>query len=367
MARGSRKHTGAQQVPTTLVNTAAFMLRIWMTRGTVAKLLWPLSQLFRLLVAARRYAYKKGLLTTIQLPVPVIIVGNLFIGGTGKTPLTIWLAEQLQQAGYRPGVISRGYGGKHVGTRHVWPESSPSDVGDEPALIAQRTACPVTVGADRVAAGQALLAAHPETNVIIADDGLQHYRLGRDIEIVLGDARGAGNGWLLPAGPLREPVSRSCDFNVVNKGSLVRSPHRDTPGLSTSKSVVSMYLQVLEAERLQDRTCRWPLAAIATTVPMPVIVAGAGMGNPARFFDSLTSAGLVFDRLPLPDHHVFTAATFSGCHADIILITEKDAVKCREVGALLSDTRIWVVPVTACIDHSFADNILERLRGSATA
>jgi len=346
------------------------MLQTWMDRGVAARLLWPVSVLFGLLVAVRRLAYTRGWLETSVLPVPVIVVGNLFIGGTGKTPLTIWLVERLRHAGYCPGVISRGYGSKETGVRHVLQESSPVDVGDEPVLIAQRTGCPLVVGVDRVAAGRALLAAHPEINVIVADDGLQHYRLGRAIEIVLSDSRGVGNGWLLPAGPLREPTGRHCDFEVQNIGSTSRTTSRTTTGMrgaSCTKAVVTMRLEVSVAQWLHDRTYYGSLAEMAAIVPMPVIVAAAGIGNPTRFFDSLATAGLVFDRLPLPDHHVFTSATFSNCHADIILITEKDAVKCCGVEALANDARLWVVPVNAHIDQSFADNILEKLRGSATA
>lgn len=342
------------------------MLRTWSERGAIAKLLWPMSILFRLMVAARRFAYACGLLKPTSLPVPVIVVGNLFVGGTGKTPLTIWLVEQLRNAGYRPGVISRGYGGRQAGVRHVLPGVSPLDVGDEPVLIAQRTGCPVTVGADRVAAGQALLAAHPETNVIVADDGLQHYRLARTIEIVLGDTRGLGNGWLLPAGPLREPPGRRRDFTVQNIGTASASATR-ARGALPAGSAIPMRLDVSFARRLQDEADCLSLAEIAEAVPMPVLVAAAGIGHPNRFFDSLAKAGLIFDRMPLPDHHVFTPSTFSGSHAEAILITEKDAVKCREIAALANDARLWVVPVDAQIDQSFADNILEKLRGSATA
>ncbi len=336
-----------------------------MHRGVVARILWPMSMLFRLAVAARRFAYVHGWLKAVCLPVPVIVVGNIFIGGTGKTPFTIWLVEKLREAGYRPGVISRGYGGKGAGLRHAQPESDPFYVGDEPVLIAQRTGCPVVVGADRVAAGQSLLATYPETDVIVADDGLQHYRLARTIEIVLGDARGLGNGWLLPAGPLREPPDRHRDFEVCNIGTApVRAAgKRNAAGGGVA---TTMRLEVAAAHWLHDPTYTYTLTDIAAIVPIPVIVAVAGMGNPIRFFDSLRGAGLVFEHMPLPDHHVFTASTFSNCHADIILMTEKDAVKCRKIEALANDARLWFVPVSADIDPSLADNILEKLRGSAT-
>ena len=335
-----------------------------MHRGAVACLLWPLSLLFGLMAAARRGAYQFGLRRQQRLPVPVIVVGNLFIGGTGKTPLTIWLVEMLRQAGHRPGVISRGHGRDKAHVQEVLPHTTVGEIGDEPVLIAQRTACPLVVGRDRVAAGRALLAAHPDITVIISDDGLQHYRLARDIEIVLSDARGAGNGWLLPAGPLREPLSRRRDFSVENIGTpAVVSA---TPARLPGKGVYAMQLLAPVAEQLCDRSNRMTLATLAATDPSLRILAAAGIGNPARFFATLTAAGLVFDALPLPDHHVYTAQTFADCTAECILITEKDAVKCSEIAALATDRRIWVVPVSAVLAASFAETILEKLRGFPT-
>lgn len=331
-----------------------------MRRGIVACTLWPLSALFRLLVAGRRCAYAFGWADSVRIPVAVIVVGNLFVGGTGKTPLTIWLVEMLRHAGYCPGVISRGYGSDEDGVRNVTRQSHARIVGDEPALIAQRTGCPLMVGRDRVAAARALLAAYPETNVIVSDDGLQHYRLRRDIEIVLSDARGVGNGWLLPAGPLREPASRRRDFSVCNVG---------TPGTVDAGRLATCTMQLLAsvAEQLVDRSQRTTLAAIAAASPAPSILAAAGIGNPARFFASLTAAGLVFDTLPLPDHYAFDQHTFDNCNATLILITEKDAVKCQEIPGLADDARLWVVPVCAQIAGPFAEKILEKLRGYATA
>ncbi len=360
MARGSEnsRDSTAGRAP-----LEAFFLRTWMHRGPVACLLWPLSLLFGLLAMARRAAYRFGPCRQQHLPVPVIVVGNLFVGGTGKTPLTIWLVETLRQAGHRPGVISRGHGRKEAGVQEVLPGSHASQIGDEPVLIAQRTGCPLVVGRDRVAAGRALLAAHPGTTVIIADDGLQHYRLARDIEIVLGDARGTGNGWLLPAGPLREPVSRRRDFSVENVGTLPAQK----PAPALAHGVFAMQLHAPVAEQLRDRSKRITLAALAATDPAPTIMAAAGIGNPARFFATLAAAGLVFETLPLPDHHPFSARTFADCSAECILITEKDAVKCKDIAALATDPRLWVVPVNAALAAPFAEKILERLRGFPTA
>lgn len=193
-----------------------FLTRTWMRRGAAARSLLPLSWLFGALSAVRRLTYRLHIAKAHRLPVPVIVVGNIFVGGTGKTPLAIWLVQTLRQAGFHPGVISRGYGTSNNAPRPVTLQSPAHEVGDEPLLIAHRAQCPVMVGRDRVAVATALLAAHPEVDVIVSDDGLQHYRLARDIEIVLFDSRGVGNGWLLPAGPLREPVSRRRDFTVVN-------------------------------------------------------------------------------------------------------------------------------------------------------
>ena len=340
-------------------------MRIWLRRGPIACLLWPVSLLFAALAGLRRALYHFGILKIVNLPVPVIVVGNLFVGGTGKTPLTIWLVDALRQAGFHPGVISRGYGSQDAGIQRVTATSSARVMGDEPVLMAQRTGCPLMVGRDRVAAGQALLAAHPEVDVILSDDGLQHYRLGRTIEIVLSDLRGDGNGWLLPAGPLRESRRRRRDFNVVNVGT-VDPAHASLLPPGTPVGSIVMQLQAPLAEQLIDRGQRTTLAAIAAAPPA-AIIAAAGIGNPSRFFATLWAAGLDFQPMPLPDHHVFTPDTFAGRAADLILITEKDAVKCNEITALAADARLWVVPVSAYIAAPLAANIVERLRGHATA
>ena len=180
----------------------------WQTRGLAAVLLLPLAGLFALAVNLRRLAYRLGWLPSVRLPVPVLVVGNITAGGSGKTPLVLYLAQELARHGWQPGLISRGYGGSATGVEAVSPQSDAARVGDEPLLLARRSGCPVYVGRDRVAAAQALLAAHPECNLLIADDGLQHLRLARDVEVVVMDERGLGNGWPLPAGPLRECPAR---------------------------------------------------------------------------------------------------------------------------------------------------------------
>ena len=375
----------------------ALLTRAWLRRGPLACALWPLSLVFGALGQLRRLLYRRRVLSSAHLGVPVIVVGNIFIGGTGKTPLTIWLVAALQQAGFHPGVISRGHGSvdkdnadsgsKEKGRsdqgssdkrssdqkpRLVTPGSSAQQVGDEPLLIAQRAGCPVMVGRDRVAAGRALLECHPELDIIISDDGLQHYALQRDIEIVLFDGRANGNGWLLPAGPLREPISRRRDFTVLN----VPPSSPDSPNSSdsaallsrlgpTGTAVIEMQLAGEFAERLSCRSERISLAQLAQSGQS--IVAAAGIGNPGRFFSLLKNQGLLFRQLALPDHHAFLDHPFAGIVADIILITEKDAVKCMQIEDLNDDPRLWVVPVSARIDAALAQHIVEKCRGCSIA
>lgn len=338
--------------------------RIWVRRGFIAGTLLPVSLLFQGLVCLRRYLYANRVLHTTRLPVPVVVVGNIFVGGTGKTPFTIWLVESLRKAGYIPGVISRGYGvQKSDAPQSVTVDSMPHEVGDEPVLIAARAQCPVMVSRHRVAAAEALLAAYPEVNVIVSDDGLQHYALERDVEIVLCDARGEGNGWLLPAGPLREPVSRRRDFTVMNIAQL--------PPMAPN-ALYQMTLSGEMAERMSERSERIRLHSISADMlagnKAPLrIIAAAGIGNPERFFSLLRKAGIAFKEMPLTDHYDFRDNPFEKVQADMILVTEKDAVKCIQNNAIRNDARIWVVPVSAFIDSVLAEQIVEKCRGRPTA
>jgi tetraacyldisaccharide 4'-kinase len=330
----------------------------WQRRGALACALWPVSLVFRALAAVRAGLYKSGIKQATRLPVPVVVVGNIFIGGTGKTPLTIWLCGVLRAAGYTPGVISRGHGGSGAAPRAVTAQSSPQEVGDEPLLIALRTGCPVVVGRARVAAAEALLTAHPEVDILVSDDGLQHYALQRDVEIVLFDGRGVGNGWLLPAGPLREAASRRRDFTIVNTPEL-------TPALAAAVGGAPWRMQLAGA---LAEPLRQPGAGVAlATLAGKRIVAAAGIGNPGRFFAMLRAAGLAVTELALPDHHDFADRPFDALDADIILITEKDAVKCRQLEHLKDDPRLWVVPVTAQLDAALAGHIVEKCRGRTPA
>ena len=345
-------------------------MRMWQHRSWVARALLPLSWLYGLLLSVRRALYTLGLLQQARLPVPVIVVGNIFVGGTGKTPFVIWLVEELRARGWHPGVISRGYGAQHDQITEVHVDSGYQEAGDEPLLIMQRTGVPVVVGRRRVAAGRQLLRAHPEVDVVISDDGLQHYALGRTLEIQICDSRGHGNGWLLPAGPLREPASRRSDFFVVNAATLappnapLNAPLNARPKLLPTVHAHRMTLQAEFAERLNQPSQRQALSTISSGKR---IIAAAGIGHPQRFFDMLTKHGITLsDTLALPDHFDYQHNPFTDMSADMILITEKDAVKCARINTLADDARLWVVPVTAMIAEPLVDNIVETLRGRST-
>ncbi len=324
-------------------------MNIWTKRGLFSALLWPFSLLFRLVVVFRRYAYKNNWFKSFRLPVPVVIVGNVFVGGTGKTPLVIWLVGILRKAGFTPGVISRGYGTSNVDPVLVTDHSKSDQAGDEPLLIVSQTGCPLVVCRKRVKAAEFLLNRHPEVDIIISDDGMQHYALARNVEIMLFDGRGSGNGWMLPAGPLREPVSRRRDFTVINGNN---SPAPGNPIYVDDMFLMRMVTD--RAEQLKDRTHVKKLQEIQTgsSGEMLKTVAAAGIGNPSRFFASLRMARLNFTELPLPDHFAFTSNPFGTLDADIILITEKDAVKCAQIEEIVSDDRIWVVPARVEIDNN---------------
>ncbi|MFZ6658912.1 tetraacyldisaccharide 4'-kinase [Undibacterium sp. TJN19] len=338
-------------------------LAAWQKRGVLACLLWPLSKLFQLVVNFRFALFVLGYKKQTRIAVPVVVVGNIFIGGTGKTPLVIWLVKELQKAGWHPAVISRGYGAAAENVVMLDANATAQQVGDEPLLIAERTGCPVAVGRDRVAVAQCLLAALPEIDIIFADDGLQHYALARDIEIVLFDQRGIGNGWMLPAGPLRESVQRRRDFTVCNLA--VGITHANLPGMPPD--TLPMYLQAGAAYSLHDPLHQKDLKDFQGQR----LVAAAGIGNPQRFFTMLEQHGLQSKTMTFPDHYAFDAQSFAGIDAECILITEKDAVKCRQIAALKNDARIWVVPVEAQLDASFAATLIqmisEKTHGSTPA
>jgi len=313
--------------------------RIWSGESPLWLLLWPLSLLYGLVSTLIRLSYRLGLKKAWRAPVPVVVVGNLTAGGNGKTPVVIWLVEQLQQHGIRAGVVSRGYGGKVGRYPLVLNAQTPTaEAGDEPVLIFQRTGAPVAVSPRRSEAVQALLAAH-DPRIIITDDGLQHYRLARDKEIVVIDGvRRFGNGWWLPAGPMRERASRlrSVDAVIVNGG---------VPG----KGELAMQLKPGMAVNLKTGEKR-DVASLTNVVAM------AGIGHPPRFFATLESCGVVVQKsVALADHQALTAADVRALTqpGQTLIMTEKDAVKCRA----FAEACWWYLPV----DASFADDGAQQL------
>ena len=304
----------------------------------------PLSVLFQGAVALRRLAYAKKGKKVERLPVPVIVVGNLTVGGTGKTPLTIWLVEFLTQCGYRPGVVSRGYGGAKLDKPlAVHADSDPSDAGDEPVLIARRTGCPVTVFPGRAEAGRVLLA-ETACDILIADDGLQHYGLARDVEICVVDGeRRFGNGQCLPAGPLREPVERLNGVDLV----VCRGAARENE--------FPLTLSLGDAVNLSDASLHRPLDHFVGTRPL---YAMAGIGHPGRFFADLRQAGLSFEERVFPDHYRFTPEDLKFGDQATVLMTEKDAVKCRS----FANERFWTVPLRGHLPAAFGEKLIRLLK-----
>lgn len=321
-----------------------WLINSWYQASPIRWLLAPLSGLYRSITSLRRTFYQIGLLKSSSLPIPVIIVGNISVGGTGKTPFVIWLAKALQQAGYHPGIISRGYGGKSPEhAKLVTHESTATDVGDEPVIIFRQTACPMVVGANRVEVGKKLLENY-DCNVIISDDGLQHYALNRDIEIVVIDGkREFGNQYCLPAGPLREPLSRlnSVSF-LVHNGS-----NRD----------VEHNMQLIQtlAINLADPSITKPISEFSTTS----VHAIAGIGNPQRFFSQLSEQGIKVTPHPFADHHPFKSVDINFNDHKPILMTEKDAVKCQA----FANENMWYIPIEATISGKLNQHLLDTLAG----
>jgi tetraacyldisaccharide 4'-kinase len=317
----------------------------WYEYRATRFILLPFSILYQLAVGFRRLAYHLKILKQHHLDVPVIIVGNISVGGTGKTPAVIWLAIQLKQAGYRPGIISRGYGGHadHY-PQEVKPTSDPKLVGDEPVIISQQTSCPMAVSPKRFDAAQFLLQNH-DCNVIISDDGLQHYALARDIEIVVVDGiRLFGNRYCLPAGPLREPIIRlrTVDFVIINGGNNTSQYVMTlTPGnvINVADSAVQKSLDSFKGETVH---------------------AVAGIGHPERFFDYLSDSGLTVEPHHFIDHHYFKAIDLHFGDDQPILMTEKDAIKCR---AFATDN-MWYIPVRATVNNDLEQHILTKLAGN---
>ncbi len=315
----------------------------WYRTTPLHLILLPVSFIFRMLAATRRALYRSGILTSVKLPVPVIVVGNITVGGSGKTPLTLWLAQQLIDSGWHPGIISRGHGGTAQSPLAVHASSSPDEAGDEAVLMAQRKLCPVWIGRDRVGVARALLQAHPECDIVLSDDGLQHYRLQRDFEIAVVDGtRRFGNGFLLPAGPLREPLSRlaQVDAVVVNGGMATKGQHSMQLHGESFYNLLNPNTTAQAAEFFGQR-----LHAIA------------GIGHPQRFFTHLSHLGLKAQAHPFPDHHRFAPTDLDYTDADAILMTEKDAVKCTA----FANEKCWVLRVDAQLDSLLTQQILGKV------
>ena len=330
---------------------AARLRQAWSGRSGTAAALLPLAAIYGAATATRRCAYRIGALPTCRLPVPVVIVGNLVTGGAGKTPAVIAVVRLLQRHGWRPGIVSRGYG-RESELLTVVDDATPVALGgDEPMLLRRRTGVPVVVAADRVAAGRALLAADPAVDVIVADDGLQHLALGRDVEVIVFDERGAGNGWLLPAGPLRERLPRRLAGHqiVLYNAGRASTPLPGFVGVRRLAGVVP----------LADwwRGAAPDDAALDALAGRPV-TAAAGLADPDRFFAMLRARGLDLQTLPLPDHHDFRTVPWPTDSGDVV-ITEKDAVKLapqRSTGA-----RVWVAALDFEPEPAFDAALLARL------
>jgi tetraacyldisaccharide 4'-kinase len=325
----------------------AFLDRYWYRLSWLSILLLPVAAVFGCVVALRRRLYRAGIFPSSRVPVPVIVVGNITAGGTGKTPLVLWLCAFLGEQGYSPGIVSRGYRGRGQ-TMAVSESSTPDIAGDEPVLLAQRSRCPVWIGRDRVAAARALIAANPRCNVIVSDDGLQHYGLQRDFEIAVIDGmRGTGNGLLLPAGPLRESTGRLAEVDAV-----VVTGNSFSPAASAAT-----FAMTLEGKRFRN-LLNPAFHQEAGAFHGKRIVALAGIGNPARFFSHLQRLGLSFTAHAFADHHAYAQADLAFGDADVIIMTEKDAIKCVR----FARENCWVLPVDARVDMALGRLILEKMK-----
>lgn len=324
---------------------ASTLQRAWLRRGLLACALWPMSWLLGAAVAFRRRASDHGWLRAEPLPVPVLVVGNRIVGGAGKTPVTIAILQHLQARGMKPGVLSRGYGVAIAAERPRLLDSdtvatlSARETGDEPWLIFRRTGVPVMVGPRRTIGGRALLKAHPDIDILVCDDGLQHLALRRDIEVVVFDERGAGNGWLLPAGPLREPLHTAAGPGVCAPPLVLYNAARPSTPLPGHVGV----RRLGELLALAD----WWAGTRTTAAPAAQDTAdawaAAGIAHPQRFFDALQAQGWQLHTCPLPDHHDFATLPWPVDVRDVI-VTEKDAVKLnpQRLAQERPHTRIWV-------------------------
>ncbi len=303
----------------------------------VSLLLWPLSLLFCLLVRVRKQLYRRDILKSATLPVTVLVVGNISLGGNGKTPVVVALVKWLQQQGFHPGILSRGYKSDIEQEITVLADAATLDrAGDEANMLSELCGCPLAIGADRVRGGEALLEQYPKTDILVADDGLQHYALARDIEIIVQRHLANGNGWCLPAGPLREPLSRLQSADLVI----------DRDGDDVQESLGQCF-NLLQPDQRRD----------LTQFAGQDVHALAGIGFPHLFFEALSAAGLKVQPHPFADHHPFKANDLKGLQDQPLLVTHKDAVKLRSIAASLQMQNIWVVP----LELTLSDELQSRL------
>ena len=336
--------------------TYRWIHRVWYEDAKLGWTLLPLSWLYYLAIVLRRFLYQCGIAKTYRVGVPVVIVGNIAAGGTGKTPTVIWLVSALREKGFTPGIVSRGYGGTHSGTSmRVDRDSDPAVVGDEPVLLARRTDCVIAVDSDRVRAANMLI--EDGVDVIVADDGLQHSRLERDYEIcVIDGKRGLGNRRLLPSGPLRELPSRleAVDQVLINGASLTDDPAPTT----AEQNAVRFDLEATDACRLNGSLER-PLDRFKDTT----VHAVAGIGNPTRFYDLLRSRGIQVIEHRLADHARIRRSDIEFADGFDVFMTEKDAVK---VGQKLPD-KYWFVPINLVMDSVKSGPLIEQIKSRLTA
>jgi tetraacyldisaccharide 4'-kinase len=325
----------------------------WLRRGALAMVLAPLALLFGAGAALRRLAYRRGWRAAWRAPVPLLVVGNVTVGGSGKTPLVLAVARALRAHGWHPGIVSRGYGRdpRAPDPLRVDIGSDPAACGDEPLLLRRLAACPVWVGRDRAAAARALLGSDPEVDLLLSDDGLQHLGLARDLELVVVDSRGAGNGWLLPAGPLREPWQRRRDATLGPPAALARVDAA-APRFTLQRR--------LGALRQFQSGLRLDAAAFARQHAGARVAALAAIGDPQQFFAMLGAAGIALtSTLALPDHAAPDASACAGLKADALILTEKDALKCEPAWAASAD--VWVAELELDIDPAFIPWLLAQL------
>lgn len=333
---------------------AGHLQRAWLRRGPTALLLLPVTALYASLVAARRLAYRLGWLRSTQLPLPVVVIGNRIAGGAGKTPTTLAVLGHLQSKGWTPGVLTRGHGARPPSPPPTLldaitsPQLDANATGDEPQLIWRRSGVPLMIGPDRCASAASLMRAHPEIDILVCDDGLQHLALRRDIEVIVFDERGAGNGWLLPSGPLREPVDAEPVGHTLAAPIVLYNatqPSTALPGNLSSRTLGPLVSLAAWWTGRPD---------VGHAQPPTQVHAMAGIAHPQRFFQSLRERGHEVTPCPLPDHARFDELPWSADVSDLV-VTEKDAVKLNpeRVHRERPNTRIWVAVLDLHPDPGF--------------